>query len=117
LRLGIDNPAWRTDATCATAKLEVTRITDGKTFESRRIRVGEDSSISVWAAGLPAEATLADVRIRLNGTDLPAIWLALPEPARQINALLPAGLEPGNAVVAVVFEGAETHPIDVELHQ
>jgi tRNA (mo5U34)-methyltransferase len=112
LQIGIDNPTWRPDAT---SKLEVTRVADGKTFESNRIRVGEESAISVWVKGLPADAAPADVRIRLNGTDLPATWLAPPENSRQINALLPAGINPGKAAVAAVFRGDETKPIEIEL--
>jgi len=112
LQVGFDAPAWRANVT---SHLRVTRLADGKTFEDQRIRVGEDSAVSVWIAGLPAEATAADLRIRLNGTDLPAIWLAPDGASRQINALLPAGLEPGRAAVSVVFNGAETRPIEVEL--
>jgi uncharacterized protein (TIGR03437 family) len=66
--------------------------------------------------GLPPEATLADVRIRLNGSDLPATWLAPPEDARQINALLPAGMQSGRALVAVVFNNSETNAIAIELY-
>jgi hypothetical protein len=112
LRIGIDNPPWRPDAT---SKLVVTRIADGKTFELNRVHVGEESAISVWVAGLPTEATQADVKISLNGTDLPAIWLDANDTSRQINALLPSGLAPGKAVVSVVFNNSETKPTEIEL--
>ncbi len=113
LQIGIDVPqGWQTHAT---ADLEITRIGDGKTFEHGRVRVGDDSAISVWVARLPSTATTPDVRVRLNGTDLPAIWLAPPDEARQINALLPAGLEPGPATVSVVFHESETPLRKIEL--
>lgn len=112
LQIGIDSPVWRA---VPSSKLEMTRVADGKTFEARRIQVGKDSAISVWVAGLPREALTGDLSIRLNGTDLPAIWLAPDNAERQINALLPAGLAPGRADVAVVFRGDETKPIEIEL--
>jgi tRNA (mo5U34)-methyltransferase len=114
LQIGIDAQAWQPNVT---SNLAITRVADGKTFESRRIRVGEDSAISIWVAGLPTEASLEDVTMRLDGTDLPAVWLALAGESRQINALLPAGLEPGKAQVSVVFKNNETKPQEVELHR
>ncbi|MGD1069200.1 MAG: methyltransferase domain-containing protein [Bryobacteraceae bacterium] len=115
LRIGIDDPRW--DA-CVDPGLRLTRLADGKTFESKRIRVGDDSAISVWVAGLPAQTTLADVCVRLNGTDLPAIWLAPADgdAPRQINALLPAGIEPSVARVSLAFGAAESESVEIELH-
>jgi tRNA (mo5U34)-methyltransferase len=89
----------------------LTRVADGKSFEDLRIRVGEDSAISVWA---DVQGRLGDFRVRLDGTDLPAIWISKDSP-RQINALLPAGLEPGPAVVSLVAGDRESAPVEVEL--
>jgi hypothetical protein len=90
----------------------LTSVSDGKTFESGRVRVGKDTAITAWCAGRPA---WADLRIRLNGTDLPAIWH---DPATgQINALLPSGLEPGTARVSLVAGDRETEPLEVELYR
>jgi tRNA (mo5U34)-methyltransferase len=102
---------------CGDSTLQLTRVADGKTFESRRIRVGDGSALSVWVAGLPGTVTATDLRVRLNGTDLPAVWLAPMQETRQINALLPAGLETGLATVTVVFDGAETSSVEVELYR
>jgi tRNA (mo5U34)-methyltransferase len=115
LRIGIDTPNW--DAQID-AGLRLTRVADGKTFESKRIRVGDDSAISVWVAGLPAKTTAAEVRVRLNGTHLPAIWLAPPDgdAPRQVNALLPAGIEPGSARVSLAYADGESEAVEIELH-
>ena len=87
-------------------------IADGKTFESGRVGVGKDSAITAWCAGRPA---MEDINIRLNGTDLPAIWH---DPATgQINALLPSGLEPGTARVCLVAGDRETEALEVELYR
>jgi tRNA (mo5U34)-methyltransferase len=115
LRIGIDAPRW--DA-CVDPELRLTRVADGKSFESARIRVGDDSAISVWVAGLPEQVRMAEVRIRLNGTDLPAIWLAPADgdAPRQVNALLPAGMEPGDAQVSLVYGERESAAVEIELH-
>ena len=103
--------------TPVSSTLWLTRVADGATLETGRVRVGENSGISAWAAGLPANAGRTGIRLRLNGTDLPANWLAPPneEEPRQINAALPSGLEPGSATVALVFDGEQSAPVTLEL--
>jgi len=66
---------------------------------------------------LPVDATNFDLRVRLNGTDLPVIWLEPEAATRQLNALLPAGLEPGHATITVVFKETETRPVAAELYR
>jgi tRNA (mo5U34)-methyltransferase len=103
--------------TPVSSALRLIRVADGTTLESGRVRVGENSGMSVWAAGLPADAGRARIRLRLNGTDLPANWLAPAngEEPRQINAALPSGLEPGMVTVSLVFNGEQSAPLTVEL--
>jgi len=73
--------------------------------------------MSAWATGLPENARRTSVRLRLNGTDLPANWLSPPngEEPRQINAALPSGLATGPASVTLVFNGQESAPLALEL--
>jgi len=117
-RIGIDlsSEARRNWPARESAALHLTRVTDGKTFEDGRIRVGENSSVSVWVSGLPFDAVVSDVRVRLNGADLPAVWLAPDAASRQINALLPAGIEPGPAAVSLVCRDTESRRVEVELY-
>ncbi|HKD07108.1 MAG TPA: methyltransferase domain-containing protein [Bryobacteraceae bacterium] len=114
LRIGIDltdadRKNWPARASGA---MRLRSVADGKTFEAGRVRVGPDSAITAWAENIPAADALA---VRLNGTDLPAIWRN-PQTG-QINALLPAGLEPGPATVSVAANGEETSRISVELYR
>ena len=99
------------------AALQLVRVADGATLETGRVRVGENSGMSAWAAGLPFDAQRARIRLRLNGTDLPANWLAPVDRhgPRQINAALPSGLDPGTAIVALVFDGEQSAPLTIEL--
>ena len=103
--------------TPVSSALRLTRVADGATLETGRVRVGENSGMSAWAAGLPADARRTSIRLRLNGTDLPANWIAAAngEEPRQINAALPSGLEPGIATVTLVFEGEQSAPVRIEL--
>jgi len=117
LKLGLDMGDSLSWPATRDPQLAITRITDGKTFQDDTACVGPDAAISVWVTGLDRSVTLAELSLRLNGTTLPAIWLA---PAvngspRQINALLPAGLEPGPHAVSVVQNGKETPPRHVRL--
>lgn len=114
LRIGVDvaeadRKRWPAQTT---TDFRLASVADGKTFESGRVRVGPDTAITVWARGLRLFFFL---RVRLNGTDLPAIWHDAT--TGQINALLPAGLEPGMARVSLVAGDLETQPIDVELYR
>jgi hypothetical protein len=61
---------------------------------------------------------MAEIRVRLNGTDLPAIWLAPGDgdAPRQVNALLPAGMEPASAQVSIVYGERESAAVGIELH-
>ena len=119
IRIGVDVPdeARRYWPAEASNHLRIGSVTDGKTFERDRIRVGEDSAVSLWVQGLPATADAAEIRIRLNGTDLPATWL---EPAgsgaRQVNATLPPGISASEARISVVHGIRESVARPVSLH-
>jgi SAM-dependent methyltransferase len=120
VRIGVDVPdeARRYWPAEASNHQRIQSVTDGKTFERGRVRVGEGSAISVWVQGLAATADVADIRVRVNGADLPAIWL---EPkgegnARQVNAVLPPGTPTGKARLSIVVGGHESVAQSLELH-
>ncbi|MGO9262464.1 MAG: methyltransferase domain-containing protein [Bryobacteraceae bacterium] len=97
--------------------LRIHSVTDGRTFEESRVHAGDDACMSMWAAGLPEPAAPERVTLRLDGTDLPATWVSAADAngLRQINALLPPGIQPGQVKVALALDGAETATVDVEL--
>jgi tRNA (mo5U34)-methyltransferase len=97
--------------------LRIHSVTDGRTFALSRVRTGDDACMSMWAAGLPDAIAAGQVSLRLDGADLPATWVspADADGLRQINALLPPGIPPGPAKVALAVDGAETEAVDVEL--
>jgi tRNA (mo5U34)-methyltransferase len=115
IQIAVEPPTPRVSA--GSLPVRLTRVTDGRSFEDNRIASGPGACLSVWAAGLPEDASIAEIRVRWNGTDLPAIWLApiSGESPRQINALLPAGVEPGPVAISLVIGNLETPPVTAEL--
>ena len=81
------------------------------------VRLGEEAWISLWIEGLPYAATMEDVRVRLNGTDLPAGFLSVPDEdnRRQVNARLPRGLHESDAQITVVYRETESPAVAVRL--
>lgn len=111
VRIGVDAPEWGGGA--GSSGLRMTRIADGKVFEDGKVYVGQNSCVSVWAQGLPAGVAARDLRLRLNGTDLPAIWYS--GETGQVNALVPSGMEPGAARISLYYDGRETAAEPIQL--
>jgi len=117
IAVGLSESEKRLPTGCPARDICIALVTDGTTWERSRVRVGESSSVSLWVAGLPEGALVADLRVRLNGSDLPATFLSAPnsEGTRQVNALLPPGLNPGTASISLVLREEETAQVEVEL--
>lgn len=119
IRIGVDlsEEERRGGPVVFSGDLRIALATDGKTWERYQVRVGPGSCLSLWTSGLPEGAERGGVRVRLNGTDLPATFLSEPgrDGLRQVNALLPSGLEPGEAEVRLAFREAESPPVSIRL--
>ncbi len=63
---------------------------------------GQAAGISCWVEGLPEEIGLDDIEIQIQGRDATVCYIGphLGRGGFQINALLPAGLEPGPSIVS-----------------
>jgi tRNA (mo5U34)-methyltransferase len=116
LRIPVDVPAEDSGGD-GSSQLHVNLVTDGKTWDRWRVKVGADSSLSVWAAGIPNTCEMKQILVLLNGLNLPAIYLSEPdaEGLRQVNATLPAGLLPGKVKLRLECAGNVSAPVDVEL--
>jgi SAM-dependent methyltransferase len=97
--------------------LHVSLVTDGKTWDRWRVKVGAGSCLSIWAAGIPDQSDMKQILVLLNGLNLPAIYVSEPdaEGLRQVNATLPAGLRPGKFKLRLECAGNISAPVDVEL--
>jgi len=120
LRIAVDLPREeRRKQDAISDRLRIAGVTDGKTYESGRIHTGTESCVSVWAENLPEGAEKTGVTLRLDGTDLPATYLSAPDQAgyRQINAMLPPQMEPGEYRIAVACRGEESPAVSIQLVQ
>ncbi len=133
VRIALKNGAWsnrlripvdlsreeRRNSLHAASALEVAGVTDGKTYEPNRVRIGVESCVSMWVSGVPADARQSDVTLRLDGTDLPAVYLSAPDDRGfvQINAMLPPQLEPGEYLISATLRSSESRTVPVTLHR
>jgi tRNA (mo5U34)-methyltransferase len=99
------------------SKLHIATATDGRTWERNLVHGGLHSCISLWASGIPEQAVKDDITVWLGIHDLPAVFLSEPDSQglRQINAMLPAGSQPGDYLVAIGCGQAVSEPISVRL--
>jgi tRNA (mo5U34)-methyltransferase len=98
--------------------LIVAKVIDGKTYAPSRVRTGvAESSVSAWVEGIPEGGEPVDVSLRLDGVDLPATYVGRPDlsGARQVNAMVPVGTEPGEYWISVRSGRFESKPVTVEL--
>ncbi len=103
-----------------TFKIEI--VCDGRTWERKQVRAGLGASVSAWVSGLPDGIRRSDASFRLDGTDLPASFVTAvdcesgeEQGMKQINAMIPAGLERGEYQLTVRFRGEESPVIKIEL--
>jgi hypothetical protein len=119
VRIAIDVPEAERKAPAGqpSGDLEIRLVTDGRTWERYRVCTGAEACVSLWVAGLPDPCDRGAVRVRLNGTDLPAIYVSAHdrEGLSQVNALVPGGLQPGRASITLIFGEIVSQPAQVEL--
>ena len=51
-------------------------VTDGKTWDRWRVKVGAGSCLSLWARGIPDGCGMKQLLVLLNGMNLPAIYVS-----------------------------------------
>jgi hypothetical protein len=117
VRIAVDLP--REARVCSpTGAFEISIVCDGRTWERNQVRAGIDSCVSAWVSGLPDGIERNQVSFRLDGTDLPACFVTPLNDERgtkQINALVPAGLDCGEYQLTVHFGGEESPAVRLEL--
>jgi hypothetical protein len=122
VRIGVDlSPEQRRQrpsrSEVSDIRIDIDTVTDGKTWERNLIHTGLNSSLSLWVSGIPEGATRDGIAIWLDGDDLPAIFLSEPDPAglRQVNAMLPSGVQPGEYSLSAGFGDAVSEAVAVRL--
>ena len=116
LRIPVDVPA-EDQGGSGSPNLHVNLVTDGKTWDRWRVNSGADSSLSLWARGIPDSIEKKQLLVLLNGVNLPAIYVSATdaEGLKQVNATLPGGLRPGKFKLRLECGDEVSAPVDVEL--
>lgn len=80
--------------------LEIELVTDGKTWEHDVVHRGPGACVSLWVRGLAPES---EVDVLLDGRSYPAAFVSRPDAQglSQVNAMLPADVEPGTFEISV----------------
>jgi tRNA (mo5U34)-methyltransferase len=98
--------------------LTIESVRDGKTYEFNRVRVGvPESSVSAWVSGLPDGMLNTHVSLRLDGSDLPAVFVSETDAQglKQVNAMVPMGMEPGEYLLTVRARDVESRQVPIRL--
>jgi len=117
-RIPIDAPTVERVCSPTGAAFEIMIVCDGRTWERKQVRAGLGACVSAWVSGLPDGIVRTEVSFRLNGTDLPASFVTPvndEQGRKQINAMVPAGLERGEYQLTVRFRGEESQIVRIEL--
>jgi len=121
IRMGVDVDAGqrraRSQGTFDLPEFKIEIATDGKTWERNLVRIHRDACISLWVLGLPRHTAASDVCVRLDGSDLPAVYLGESDAAglTQVNALIPYGIAPGTVDINVAAGDSVTPPVQVKV--
>jgi tRNA (mo5U34)-methyltransferase len=117
-RIPVDLPREERFSAAPNGALEVAGVCDARTWTPNKVRAGLGSCVSAWVIGMPDGVARTEVSFRLDGTDLPASFLAAEDDEKgmkQINAIVPAGLERGEYQLTVRFRDTESRVERIEL--
>jgi SAM-dependent methyltransferase len=89
--------------------VRIRRVTNAHSSEPVAPVRGRFAALSFWMEGLPAEPDLNQIQVRVGGKAAATTYLGPPEPdgMRQLNVLLPEGLNSGLAAVELAAHGVE----------
>lgn len=86
-------------------------LTDGHSWQPNSVDLHDRAAISLWVRGLATDADPVDIRVRINGADLPPSYRSAPvDGVVQVNALLPSGLADGGLTVNIVHRALVSAP-------
>lgn len=85
-------------------------VADGKTWQRDTISIRADGCVALWVRNIPEGTHRTEVCIRLDGADLPAVFVSAPDSGglTQVNALLPAAMVPGDYSLTVRYGERES---------
>jgi uncharacterized protein (TIGR03437 family) len=111
----IDPTPEDTSAIAEAADLGVTIVADGRDWARNQVRLGRDACVSLWVRGIPEVAARKRVGVNIGGRELQVVFLSAADDAgvRQVNALVPADVEPGSYELAVRYGDISSPPAPI----
>jgi tRNA (mo5U34)-methyltransferase len=97
------------------AQIDLKNVFDGVTWTPAEVVIGDRGFLSCWACGLPQNADRGNVRAFLGKRRLAVDYVGDPnaEGYRQINAVVPANISPGNHDFCVECAGVRSGALPV----
>jgi tRNA (mo5U34)-methyltransferase len=91
------------DVETAAQPLHITGLCDGQTWTAAEVRLNPTGVISIWVAGLPANADINNTEVTLDGQRLAVAYVSISQPSEpsQINVEVPADFPVGKATIHV----------------
>jgi tRNA (mo5U34)-methyltransferase len=117
-RIPVDLPKDARVCAPSDAAFEISAVYDGRTWEKSQVRAGLGSCLSAWVTGLPDGVKRTEVSFRLDGADLPSCFVSPADDekgTKQVNALVPAGIERGEYQLTLRFREEESRTVTIEL--
>lgn len=113
----IDPTPEDTAAIAEAAALEVTIVADGRDWARNQVRLGREACVSLWVRGMPEVAARKRVRVSIAGRELQVVFLSATDAqgVRQINALVPADMEPGSYELSVRYGDISSPPTAIRV--
>jgi tRNA (mo5U34)-methyltransferase len=118
MRIAVDLPREQRLSQTFSNAMTITAVHDGRTWERNQVRTGYGSCVSTWVEGIPDGTPMTDVAVRLDGTDIPSCFVSSLDDekgAKQVNALVPAGLERGEYQLSVRCRDEESRVVAIQL--
>jgi len=97
------------------SEIAIEIVTDGRTWQRAVIQSGANSSVSLWARGVPA--VRSGLMVTLGSVCLAPAFVSLVDKdgLTQINAMVPAGIPPGPNSLILECNGVSSAPVAVDL--
>ena len=110
LRIAVDLPL-------APGRIRIAGARDGLTWTPLQVDLSRGDTLSLWIEGLPENADRHNLRVSLAGSRLEVLYIgpAGANPARQVNARVPAEAENGTAQLLVVVGDQRSEPVEIQV--
>ena len=106
-----------TQAGPVSSALAIDLVTDGRTWERWKVRVGVGSCLSLWARGIPDGCEYSHIFVLLDAAALPAVFVEEVERGglKQVNAMIPSGFDAGPVMIRLQCDTEISKPAAIEL--